>query len=75
MKKTATALIAGVVVIVMIILLNSLCAGCVYAQQNSLPTPNIVVSFIGFGETNSNAQPIHAIPPGQRPARLFFASA
>lgn len=75
MKKTATAVIAGVVVIVMIILLNSLCAGCVYAQQNSLPTLNIDVSSIGFGETNSNAQAIHGISPGQRPARLFVASA
>jgi hypothetical protein len=31
MKKTALSLIAGFIVLLMIILLNSLCAGCVYA--------------------------------------------
>ncbi|MGV3742079.1 MAG: hypothetical protein ACO1NO_07200 [Burkholderiaceae bacterium] len=37
MKKNLTLLIAACVVILLIIALNSLCAGCVYAKQVSAP--------------------------------------
>lgn len=33
MKKTALSIVAAIIVILAILLLNTLCAGCVYAQQ------------------------------------------
>mgnify|MGYP003581253182 CR=1 FL=1 len=40
MRKAATSLIAALTIIAMIIVLNSFCAGCVYAQRNAMPVTN-----------------------------------
>lgn len=40
MKKTALSVVAAIIIILAILLLNTLCAGCVYAQQVSASLNN-----------------------------------